>query len=122
MEAAFNNFHPSTNVLEPFLTMYPTLSLVLLLAILGFLYAAPVLVAFVLNPKVTTTVLVSTVATILIVVMYYLLQKGTHDFTSILLPSFLTCLFIWTVTVHWLAYHARYYFRLKFGDNKPCVE
>ena len=63
----------------------------------------------------------SIAATVLIIGMYLLLQNA-NVLTSIILPAFLTCLFIWTSTFHWLAYHLGYYVRKRFGDGKPWIK
>jgi hypothetical protein len=121
MESAFTWVFqtPPTDVVHGITATYPRSSLIFAVVVLLFLYSLPVLVAFVWKPRATTTVLLSTVTTILVVGMYYLLLENTNDFTSIILPAFLSCLFIWTLTFHWLAYQLGYHFRDRFGDGKP---
>jgi FlaA1/EpsC-like NDP-sugar epimerase len=121
MEAAFNNFHPSTNLMQPFKEAHPQLAFALMVVLILLMNVTPIVVAFVLRPKTATTLFSSVVATVIVVGMYYLLENNSTDFTSIILPAFISCLVIWTFTFHWVAYHVGWCIRQRYGDS-PWVK
>jgi hypothetical protein len=125
MGSAFNNFFPrGENPIGPYLAAHPEVfwPVIALLILIAIVY--PFFGGFAMDSqwRAATSLLVSSVSSYLVVVMYSLLQPEAKTWASAVLPTFLSCLAIWLFTFHWLAHHLGYYPRCKYGDGRPWIK